>query len=679
MTKLPIRFGRTLPVVALAMCLTSATLADERREVSLAHYVPADVGLFVELRNADDLLIPLTKPEAWITVAELAGQPAGLSDTADWQARIRQTIGMGPTQAIETLFAKRVAFVGQGLLRSQDAVVLCEPTRRPRDLVRSWQAQPLPSAARTSVYRLPNRVAVAVQTPVVVFGNDTPTGMFSHVLSLLETESQPPLADDPLYRRLLARLPANPDGLFFMRLGAGSSSTSQPTSAPAVPSLKLPGPLRGSQNVLLALHRHDNLLHFSAVGDGPSRKTPHNDDVAKLVQRLPGRTLLAWGGQVDSAELLRSIQTLPKRHWLRVAYDIHDRFGNVEKLTDALAPAACIAIGAVSPRERQATAPAVPAAAVVVKLHNPAIARDEWEGIVTATISLHQLLTLKTAGKHVPPLVVTTEQYADVTYKALDLSAALSPFPLRLTPIGPLHLCWAFQDDTLILASHPEWLEQILDTRMGRGERLETVLKNTAHPAARHRENLLVAQTGPVADLGQLWLDELERFAPHVLEESFWKQYQPGGRPVRLGIKVRTESDERRLRVVSVTPGGAADGILQPNDLILGVNRRRFQSNNPLNEIRHGLAQRPHARWIDLYVEREGDLPRLRRVPLPFVDPVQIVRRLVSVGELFQRVVYSDDADSRGSLTVELRRDPKPLYGFGVDDPNSAKSEPLSD
>jgi hypothetical protein len=80
-----------------------------------------------------------------------------------------------------------------------------------------------------------------------------------------------------------------------------------------------------------------------------------------------------------------------------------------------------------------------------------------------------------------------------------------------------------------------------------------------------------------------------------------------------------------------------------------------------------GLASRPNARWIDLLIERDR-VVRVKRIPLAFVDPVEIVRRIVAVGHVVQRIVYAEDAPdaggARGYLTLELRTDQRPQFDF---------------
>ena len=152
--------GACILIVFAAALTTSgaAVAADE----SAARFVPADVGLFIEGRRVSDLLLPLTEAQAWLTLAELGGQPASPKEIIEWRLRIRQTIRMDPAEALNTLFAEQFAFVAEGVGRAQDAVVLCRPVAKTRTLLEYWEARPLPTAGRTSLYRLPNRVGLAL-------------------------------------------------------------------------------------------------------------------------------------------------------------------------------------------------------------------------------------------------------------------------------------------------------------------------------------------------------------------------------------------------------------------------------------------------------------------------------------------------------------------------------------
>lgn len=677
------RIRRGLIVLAVALAGSVVVAADD----SLARAVPADVGLFLELRKADDLLVPLVEPQVWLTLADLAGQPAALRETEQWEQRIRQTVNMSSREAIRTLFSQRVAFVAEGLRSTQESVILCRPAIDARQLLKRWPAQPLPTAGQTSVYRLPNNVSLGLRNELLIFGDQAARSLFDRVLKQSEPKAPVALADDPTFQYLLARVPADPDGVFLLRLanppGAATPTTtasapaavSRPASPQRVP--ELPALLRDSSNVLFALHREGQLLHISAVGDAPGTTTPPDGLLDELVGTLPQQTLAVWAGHVDYPRLARLAAALPERNVFRVAEQIHERAGTLQRLTDALHPATCLALGTVMPEARTLPAPPIPAVAILVTSRDGATVAAEWADIFHATLALYKLLSLKLAQPPpLPPLEALT--VAGVDAEQLDLSGLLGPVPQE-TPIGELHLSWARDGNVLIIASHTEWLRQVLEARHGNGPRLATVLDMSRRPASPHRDTIFVAQTGPLADLGSFWLHYFERFRPQVLDEDWWRDYQPGGANIRLGAQVTQDPEGRRLIVQSITPGSPTDGILKVDDEIIGCNRRRFATSQPVEEIVRGVARRPNARWVDLLIERER-VVRVKRVPLPFVDPIELLRRSTAIGRVLQRVVYVDDAPDaegpRGYLTLELRTDQKPLYEFPTSAPSTATAAP---
>jgi hypothetical protein len=637
-----------------------------RADDSLARVVPADIGMFVELRQADDLLAQLVEPQLWLTLAELAGQPASLKETEEWRRRVEHTLNMPPADAIHALFSRRVAFVAEGPRNTQDAVVLCRPAGDKRELIRRWPARPVPATGRAAIYRLPNNVSLAVHDDLFIFGDQISHGLFERMVAYIENPAEPALADDADYRRLLAGVPADPDGVFFTRLNRPVPATTPTTSrAPRPPLPDLPPLLRGSSNVLLALHRANPLLHISVLGDAPGSSPPHDGALANLVTGLPKQTLLAWAGHVDYPGLAQLVTTLPERSMLRVAYQLQEKAGTIQRLTAALASPTCVALGSVMPENRLLPAPPVPALAVLVVTRDPQAALSEWTDMTRTTLALYRLLSLKLATPPpVPPIGSLT--LAGTETQQLDLSQLLSENPEE-TLLGELHVSWALDHDVLIIASHSDWLRQILEARHGVAPQLLTVLDRSQRPALEQAETFVVGQTAALGDFGDFWLRFCEKFAPNILTESWWRNYQPGGGNIRLGLQVTADPERPRLLVRSITPDAPTEGILRPGDEIVGCNQRRFTTSQPVQEIQHGMATRPHARWIDLLVERDR-MVRVRRIALPFVDPVEIARRVGAIGRLVQRVVYTEDAPnaagSRGYLTLELRTDPRPQFDF---------------
>ena len=670
-------------VVVVSAAPATAVSTDAPAEQSLSAFVPAEVGLFIEGRGIGDLLVPLTEPHAWTTLAELGGQPADAREVVEWRLRVRETVQMEPAEAIRVLFGQQFALVGEGLLRAQDAVILCRPTTDGKELLSRWHAQPLPSAGRTSVYLLPSRIGLALPDGLVVLGDAGPAdGMFARVLSHVDRQPRgPSLADDPAYRRLLERVPAGPDAVLFARLrpADGPTAASSQPAAPLGPTRWLPSSLRSASNLLLALHRHGRLLHFSVVGDAAVLTAETRGGLTPLVRSLPARTLVVWGTHLDYAALVEAARVLPEGSVLRVALQIQERSGAVQRLTSALGTATCVAVGAVEPATRGRPGPPVPAVALLIAARDGQLVATEVDTLFQTAASLYNLMSLRVgAGVALPGVSSVVVDEREV--RLLDLSRLLQAMPGGET-IAELHVCWTVHDDTLIIASHLDWLRQIVAARRQQAPNLADMLSLTQRPVADDSDTVVAVQTGPIADLGQVWLDYLAREAPAVLDEAWWRERQPGGQNVRLGIQVTEVPEQKLLRVNVVEPGMPADGVLKPGDQIVGYvgfGPRRFATSQPVREIREALAQRQTPRWVDLLVER-GGTTHVRRIPLPFVDLVQLLRRAVALGRIGQRVVYHDDlsdaAQSRGFLTVELRESSEPLFPFALSPPPPAEAQ----
>ncbi len=674
---------QTIPLLILACVLPGAAATDAPPDASLARYAPADTGLFVEIRRCEDLLIALTEPQLWSALAEVAGQPAGVEDAVSWREHIRATLDMDPAEAIRTLFVGGVAFVGEGPLRSQDAVVLCRPATEDScsEFLKRWNAKLITGETSDQMpvpaYRLGTNVGMASHDGTLIFGDaGLHDGMFRRALALVGPDPPASLADDVTLRELLQRVPPDPDGLLFARMGAArrpvllpptsapsTQSSTQPTTRASVPRLSpvlpnLPGPLRGASHVLLALHREGRLLHFSAVGDADNHGAPRSAHLTRLIQTLPRQTLAAWGGHVDYAALRAAVEALPRQHMARVALTLHQQTGVwLEKI---LASPTGVALGFVHQRSN-ADAPPAPAVALLLTADDAPAAHSAVTDLVMTSASLYALMALQRGLPTVPPIEEMSVAGVDVAQ--WDISAPIAA--MTGGSIAEMQICWALDGNVLIVATHAEWLARILESRHGDAPQLAEVFKLSKRPPNAASDSLAVFQAGPAADLGAMWLRHLERVAPKVVDEAWWRSHQPSGTQLRLGIDVAEEPEQNRLRIVSVGTNVPASGLLEPGDRIIGHDQAFFATEHPIREMQRALKMRPHARWIDLIIEHDGDRV-IKRIPLPFVDPIAILRRWIAIGKLVQRVVYSDDLPGkggpRGFLTVELRQSDTPLF-----------------
>ncbi|MEW6250518.1 MAG: hypothetical protein AB1716_07710, partial [Planctomycetota bacterium] len=455
--------------------------------------------------------------------------------------------------------------------------------------------------------------------------------------------------------------------------------------------LLAPRLLSESAHILLTLHRDKNLLHVSAVGDAPGAPPPREGSLAELVGTLPDRTLLATAVHLNYDALQRT-----GARWLQsslfLPFQLHARAGTLERLMQALNTRACLAVGLVTPKNRQMAAPPVPAAALVLTARDPEAAVPELRAIYRTTIDLVNLLSRRLPGPP-PPVAVESVDVAGVAAEQADLSTVLLGKP-EATPLGELHLCWALDGDAVIVASHVDWLRQILEARHKAAPQLAGTLALSRHTPSALQDSVIVVQTGPLADLGALWLEYLGKSSPEVLNENWWREHQPPyvpglfgtqrtGRDVQIGLRVGSAPENvqaRRLPVVAVEPGSPAAGLVRVGDAIVGVGNRPFTGADPITEVRNALVNRPNARFVELLIERAGQR-RPQRFRVPFVDPIELLQRAIAIGKIFQRVVYLDDAPEaagfRGFFTLELRGGAGPRFPLALSTP--AASAPASE
>ncbi len=630
-----IRFN-LLPLL-ISLLLPLAAPAQEAADRSLAQHVPPDVGIFAELRAPDELLTILAEPRLWTSLAEIAGQPARPEETQRWKQIIEDTVRMTPQAAIEDLCAGGIAFVGAGVGRSQDAVVITRPKNaRPETLIAGWDARRVEIAGTPSTWWL-RRIGVTVHQDMLIFGDLLPPkGMFRHVAETLHAEPRRGrLSDATIFKALRRKLPPNPDGLLYARLGK-TIATTQPVR---------PASLLVADHIMVGLQREGRRLHLTAIGDPSSGTEPSPGGAPADAARLPRETLFAWEANVDYAQLGAQVERLPDDHFAQLALRLLPPDASLPLLLESLAGRTTLALGHVA-RPADSSLPPIPAIGLTVALSNPEQARYCIEEMAGALQLLYGSMSLARGLPALP--TATTRKLGGAEIHVLDLSALLPADDETLR--GALRISWTVTDETLLLATHDAWLEQMLAAQRGAVPNLAGTLQLAQRAPTSAAGNVIVLQAGAVSRIGQTWLDYLARNDAEVLTEKWWRDRQESAG--RLGIDVAQDRTARSLTIRSVQRGRPAEGFLNPGDAIVGCNGRRFRTDEPIKEIRAAIESRPAARWVELLVERDGVLLPIR-VPLPFINPVDTLQRLVAFGRVADAVVYHDQGPY-GHLTLLL-------------------------
>lgn len=695
----------------LAACLLSIGLAltcsgQVAPRESLAARVPAEVDLFVEVRDVEEILVRLTDPYLWTALSEISGRPASAADATQWRDQVQSSLRMPLESAIRRLFARGVAFasVDQGAML--DAIVVCRPTESlpPARLLSYWGATPLPaqagfaqapdstpvertptasggiaaggtaptgvspreraSSARvvqpdrldtsvrsesSQVFALRNQARVAVAGDALLFGVRTDgSALLDHALRLDPTTSAR-LSRDATFRALHAELPGTHDGVLFARLG--DAATPRP----------LPGAFQRSSAVLVTLARSNEQLELRAVGDRPPVRVAGQSELFSVGEALPESTWALWGTRVDWPKLRSRIADLPATHPVRVVTSIIST--PLNDIARTAHPEVCIAIGPGATHRdatnaRSGLRPDLPAAAIVLRSAEPAFVAQRITAAAEALRSFYNLLALQNGL----PLVDAGKTHAASTRGAETESTSvwcLDLTPLLPTRSGalaelPLELCVATNDERVIIASDRTWLAEVVTAQQATPPPLRAALRSITDDRRSEGETLAFVSIEQAAARASRWLVYLGITAPHVLNDAWWRSWQPGGADVRLGIVARPSREPAGLRVQRVAPAALAANLLNADDLILGVDGTRLATDGATGDatgdandaelvanFQRLLRERPDPRRVVLLVERRGSRVRVT-VPIPFIDPVEVLRRVSALGTLARGAVFAD-------------------------------------
>ncbi|MCA9244847.1 MAG: hypothetical protein KDA32_12880 [Phycisphaerales bacterium] len=639
---------RRLNAVSLlaTLALSIAPQAGAQNDVdksSFAKLVPADVGLYVEARLAEELIIQLTEPHIWSGLANLVGQPATPDDVEEWRRRIRATVGMEPARAVRALFGERVAFVAGSPDRAVDPVVLCRPSGVEADdflrrLGRKDSQSLNPADPKGPVIWAlgGNLGVVSIGNRAMAFGDIATDAMLRRVATFaLKSDPRESLMGDDVFRKLAQRADeSEAHAILFARLNA--ISTAAPFTALA--------PFRDASAMMVTMREQRGVMRFTLVGDQSKVDAPpERGRSVELLGRLPRASLVAWSRSIDYAALKSAYEALPERTPVRqIAAQL-----NLDgaEILGALRGDTCVAIGPGAP---EGDAPPPPAVAVLLRA-NPRPLTDALDTFANTAVPLFNIAALR---RGTPPLVApTTERIEGAEVTSFELSGVADL--LNASALRKVTLCWTATDDLLIVATDRAWLREVLAAQRC-ATTLSDAFDRAEHKLSSRGETTIYANAGGISDLAHRWLRHLQTTAPDAIEGVWWPA--PGaGRP-RLGIDVNENTERLRLDVTKVAAGLPCEGRLRVGDAIVGVSGKRF-TESPIAEMT-AVVDHPPGRWIELLVEREGGLIT-QRIPMPGIDPIDALKRVAALGGVVRQAFYQDEPTPEGpvgSLTIELQR-----------------------
>lgn len=705
---MPGRQGWLLRVVVFGVLtagLPTADGAESPGPAVLARAIPADARLFLEFRGFDSLsgtpfdpmlarmlggVLTATRPATGPGDAtQPPGQPGG------WRLWFARTVGLTNPKAVDLLFTGPVAFAAEGWSGLGDAILLVEP-KDAAAFEAAIGAQPASASRRVRRYRLTHEHELACNGRNVVLGRagNTPN-LYFRTVALWESEGGATLGEIAEFRERTAGLPAGMQVLFY------AGTRARPGEPPPILGQWWPAGWSDLRSLAIGAGISAAGLSVDVNGRLDSQSKPGATPplAVEALSRLPASVVAAWTQPLDFVDTMRRLIAADADGTVRsllaevpgggVDWQLLGHFvgsavfvvaaapGPAEVTQSAEAPAAgppgtraaSTAAAATTPASSApvppSTSPVVagappdtrpaagsglvlPAMAMLVETDDPHAVEAALERL---TANLQHIVAARSRGEAGPPVRRIPEsgggQVVSVSLGKLFASRTECPF------LAALEFSWIVWDRWLIVGTSTRVVRQIVAARRGEGPLLPTaLLSQQAADVSRTGatgQMLLVAQPGALAAMLDSWVEYVSRRYPQMLQPEWWRQLERRQRSMRvqLGVVPTARSTPAAVEVGQTLPNYPAFGVLQPGDLILGVNGRPLSADEPLHSLRQMLAIAGESGQVTLRISRGGREQDVA-VAMPHADdgaqgvePIKLIRQAAGFLRPFPTAVYA--------------------------------------
>ncbi|HUU84031.1 MAG TPA: PDZ domain-containing protein [Phycisphaerae bacterium] len=625
----------------------SPALADPPPPVdpsSLSRVVPASAGVFIELQRPRQSDAQLRRADLWTLVQLLSGGETPF----DWRALVRRYLGFNPETALANVFGLRVAFAAPDWGSLGEAVIVAE-LKKPALLapvVAPRRAVEIRRHHGVIVHRTIAGLWVASNQREAAFSLKAgPGSMFDGVVDLLAEGSSPPLGKDPQFLRQMARFDRGYMGCLYFSGREGATGTLAQTLDPFE---------RGAVGMYLRRDRLD--FEIQATLRQPRQRVQRpNVDVERL-ERLPDSTLLAWAASADLGAAVHSVTEGDLAPEARPYVSFIQALVDLEALEQDV-------IAKIGPRfilawDRLRGTSDAPQLAILME-------SSDAEGVVEAVVD--QLATMVATLRRITmlgiapgpddlPDPVEESRHLETRILTVTLSGMVpdagrhSLAQVLLSAVKP---SFATLGGWVVAASSPEQVRQIIDAYQGWIPTLgsSTVLRGGRWPHVGDPVVLAAGQPAMASTIVASWEQSKDPTSPWAYEQLFGRRPQRPSRPPRqtLGIGIRRDSESGGAMVARVYAKGPADGRLEVDDRILGVDGKLLSLDSPAADLRQRIAECSDPSKLTLRVRRGEQVLDVQvpiKRPAPPVsdaatDPANALRQLQALGRGLSSAVYT--------------------------------------
>lgn len=637
---------------AVALLSVAAPLSAQSNSATSewTQYVPADARLYVEFRDLAKSRQYLQRAGIWSAIRRLGDSVSDNTRSQPWQQRTEELLSLTIEQTITVIIGTRTALIATDPLHWDRGVVMAEVGNAAivPHLLKRWRAVLREPVGVVSRYELPTGLLVAHRGRLLLFGpSSDDDGLWSRTVLLLAGRGGPALAASKEFAEMSGELPADFDGLMYVKGKPLDRFLGQRDGLAASDAVLLAAIQVKSENISVELRTRP------APTAAPSRSA--SQPVAPL---MPDDSLFVWSGRIDLAGFLRPNATSQPDNRFGLS-DILPRaiglladFGRAT--IDALGDRAVIVVGRDSPDGDGGFEQ--PTIALVLETRTPFEAGSAMDGIV--------MLAWQWAVSNSPGLEQSVKpsfdrkQVDDVEIHTFPLGTMLArrtkcPFFKRLD------LSWCAFDHWLVVSTSLRHAERIVVSIRGRAPRIQDdrALRRTGASVADDSDWLFLRGTA-VASMLRSWLTYLRAHQPATLDARFWADWAARRieKERRFGIGVRPVPNRPgEVEIVEVSPNSFADGWLRRGDTILSVDGKPLPSSRPAQEIAERFRAVPGRSGFALGIRRSGHEMTIgvpvEPSPLAYperFDPISAIRLTIELSEhietlTIQRRVTTND------------------------------------
>ncbi|MHC4088736.1 MAG: PDZ domain-containing protein [Planctomycetota bacterium] len=607
---------------------------------SLAHMVPENTGVYVELLRLKQSDEQLRRANLWSAAQLLLGGKAERAEQAfDWRTLVRENLGVAPQAAATEIFGYRVAVAAPSWERLADAVIVAwlRDAKSLDSVIGRRRAKLKRRYGPVRSYLTITGLWVATDGRVAAFSRSAQAdSLFAGVVDLLSNGKTKPLSERAEFVEQVGQLTRGYAGcLYFPVLHeqGGPLARALPAFASAAVGMYVRGD-RLDFEVRATLQQPRSATHRPLIE-------------MRRLERLPHSTLLAWASSVDLPAAYRGLIE-------GKATGVAGRYVALFRAALDLEEVRRDIVAKLGPRmillwDRLRGRNDVPQVAVMFESTEPRnVARSLADAFARLAGSLRRT---PEAGEG-----VTRARHLDTEILSVSLAGLLpggaqgSPASMLISAMEP---SFAALDGWVVAATSPAQLRQVVAAHegwiptLGSMEDLQADRWRMSHNAVV----LAVAQPAMAAAVAASWEATGDAASANRFARLFGSQPRNVGRAQQrmLGIGIRKDPVSGEVVVARVRAKRPAIGKLRVGDQILGVDGRLLDLADPVADLRGKIAECADPTGLTLRVRRGEELldvvvPMPHAIPVnrpPSQDPADALRQLQALGRALTYAVYS--------------------------------------